>query len=95
MINLVLRSTDNPLYANTRYNDKIRFNGNLSRNQELVTHYARILYLILINKETCFGYLLESPHVRIGDSIKHPTHLFYGEIFKQQNKTFLTYQSAY
>ena len=45
--------TNNPLYTDTRYNDKIHYNDNLPvtkpllKRLQLVTNYARILYLIL------------------------------------------------
>ena len=59
--------TDDPLYTDTRYNNKIRYNDNLTavkkpllKRQHLVTNYARILYLIL-SRNICFGYLLELP----------------------------------
>ena len=45
--------TDNPLYTDIRYNDKIRYNDNLTvmkpslKRQQLVTNYIRISYLIL------------------------------------------------
>ena len=59
--------TNNPLYTDTRYNDKIRYDDNLTvtkpslKRSQLVTNYARILYLILL-RNICFGCLLESPH---------------------------------
>ena len=45
--------TDNPLYTDTRYNDKVRYNDNLTvtkpslNRSQLVTNNATILYLIL------------------------------------------------
>ena len=46
-------TADNPLYTDTLYNDKIRYNDNLTvtkpmrKRQQLVTNYARILCLKL------------------------------------------------
>ena len=48
-----LIDTDNPFYTDIRYNDKIRYNDNLVvlkpslKRYQLVTNFARILYLIL------------------------------------------------
>ena len=45
--------TGNPLYTDTRYNDKIRYNDYLTvtkpslKRYQLVKNYTRILYLIL------------------------------------------------
>ena len=45
---------DNPLYTDTRYNDKIHYNENLIvmkpalKRQQLVTNNVRILYQILL-----------------------------------------------
>ena len=45
--------TDNPLYTDSRYNNKIRYNDNLAvtkpslKREQLVANYERILYLIL------------------------------------------------
>ena len=52
-VNTEIDNTDNPLYTDIRYNDKIRYNDNLTvtksslKREQLVTNYARILYLIL------------------------------------------------
>ena len=56
--------THNPLYTDTRYNDKIRYDNNMtdtkpSLQRQLVTKYARIVYLTL--KET---YVLDIASVR-------------------------------
>ena len=57
--------TDNPFYTDIRYNDRIRYDDNLTvtkplKSCQLVTNYTRILCLI-IKRNICFGYVLESP----------------------------------
>ena len=45
--------TDNTLFTDTLYNDEIRYNDNLTvtkpslKRKQIVTNYARIVYLIL------------------------------------------------
>ena len=50
---IIIIITNNTLYTETRYNDKIRYNDNLTVTKpslkmlQLVTKYVRILYLII------------------------------------------------
>ena len=95
-----VHTTDNPLYTDTRFNDKIRQNDNLNvtkpsqKRKRLVSNYTRILYLLL-QRNICFGYLLESPHRR--DSNKYPKRKLYEEIRTKQGRSYiwLAYESAH
>ena len=99
-------NTDNPLYTDTWYNDKIRYNDNLtvtkpSLMRKNYTNYARILYLILWRNicfgyllELCFGYLLELPqrgNSLWGNSNKYPKHMLYEEIRIKQGLSYISF----
>ena len=78
------RPTDtvNPLYTDTRYNDKIRYNDNLSvtkpllKKRRLMRNYAKTLQES--SSSICFGYFLETP--QRGNSKKYPKHMLCEEI---------------
>ena len=78
--------TVNPLYTDTRYNDKIRYNDNLNvmkhslRRWRLMKNYAKTLHKIF--KQHMFWYLLESP--QRGSSNKYPKH---NVLWGNKNKT--------
>ena len=85
---IYITCTDNPFYTDTRYNNKNRYNDNLTitkpslKRWQFVTNCARILYLIL-KRNMCFGYLLESPEW--GDSNKYPKRMFCEEVRIKQD----------
>ena len=80
---LSIKHTVNPLYTDTRYNDKIRYNENLNvtkpslKKRRLMRNYAK-----KSSSNIYFGYLLESP--QRGDSNKYPKYMFYEEIRTKQ-----------
>ena len=86
--------TVNPLYTDTRYNDKFLYNDKLhvtkprSRGDskwEIMQEYC-----IKISSNICFGYLLESP--QWGDSNKYPKHnMFYEKIRIKQGISYISF----
>ena len=82
-----------PLYTDTRYYDKIRYNDKLNvtkpslKNGQLI----RIMqeYCVKTSSNICFGYLLES-HQK-GDSNKYPKHMFFEEIRIKQGLSYMLF----
>ena len=90
----ILYTADHPLYTDTRYNDtfvimtiwlsrNLRLRGNNYKRSQIMQECC-IKYF----KETCFGYLLESP--QWGDSNKYPKHVFYGYIRTKQDLFYIS-----
>ena len=87
-------NTVNPLYSDTRYNNKIRYNGNLNVTKTFAENVAVNKknmqdYCIKTSSKICFGYLLESPHS--GDSNKNPKHMFCEEIRIKQCLSYISF----
>ena len=83
----------NPLYTNSRYNNKICYNDNLNvtksllKKWRLMWNYARKLHKIF--KQHIFWYLLELP--QRGNSNKYPKHMFYEEIRIKQGFSYIPF----
>ena len=88
----IIHSTVNPLYTDTRYNDKTRYNDNLNVTKTPLQGDSlwEILqdYCMKTSSNICFGYMLESP--QLGDSNRYPKHMFYEEITIKQGLSYIS-----
>ena len=89
---MIPKDIQNLLYTDTRYNEKFvlwRFHRYETFSQEVTLNQKLCKNIVLILQETCFGYLLESPHWC--DSNKYLKHIFYAE--KRINQASFTNHS--
>ena len=77
----------NPLYTDTRYNDKIHYIDNLNVTKPSLRRWQ--LIRIITSSNIWFGYLLESPHW--GDSNKYPKHMLYEKIRIKQGISYVSF----
>ena len=90
-------STVNPLYTDTGYNNKIRYNDNFNVTKPSLRRWklTEIMqeYCINTSSNVCFGYLLQLPH--LGYSNKYPKHMFYEEIRIKQGLSYISLRILY
>ena len=93
MFSRCVQCTVNPLYTDTRYNDKIRYIDNLTftKSSLEVIIFQKLCKNIAFNTLDMFWiqvYLLESTH--LGDSNKYLKHMFYDEIRTKQDVSYIS-----